>query len=331
MVGRPLAEFTLAPAKYDEFRRGVWDPRARLDDMDLNGVYASLNFPSSVWGFAGRRFSTMRDQEAGLASLLAYNDWMLDEWCATDRDRYIPCQVPWLSDPVRAAQEVRRNRGRGFRAVSFSENPELLGFPHLYSEHWDPFFAACDDTGTVVNLHVGSSGAIVRPSSVSPSEVSFALFPLNGVLALVDWVFAKIPVRFPQLRIVLSEAGVSWVPMVLERLARSRRQMESSTTWSATDPDPVEVVRRNFWFTSIEEPSAFRLLDLIGSDRVMVEADYPHADSSWPDTQGVLRACIGSCPPSVVRRLCYENAAALYEHPCPPERLLAASVIGRTR
>ena len=99
--------------------------------------------------------------------------------------------------------------------------------------------------------------------------------------------------------------------------------------WSATDPHPVELLHRNFWFTSIEDPSAFRMLDLIGEDRVMVETDYPHADSSWPDTQALIRQQLGSLPEPTIKKVCFENAAALYRHPQPPDHLLAASALLR--
>ncbi len=324
-VGRPMQEWSLAPQKYSDFRAGVYDVHSRVLDMDLNGVWASLNFPSFMWGFAGKRLSAMRDQEAGYAAFRAYNDWVLDEWCGPYPQRFISCQIPWLSDPKIAASEIRRNAARGFRSVSFSENPEGLGLPGIYTDYWDPFFAACEQTGTVVNLHVGSSGSIIRPSTASPADVTVALFPLNSVQASVDWVFSKIPLRFPELRIVLSESGVSWVPMVIERLNRSYRQAESSHTWTANDPDPVDILRRSFWFTSIEDPAAFQLLDRIGVDNVMVETDYPHADSSWPTSQAIFRRDLGHLPLATVEKVMFRNASELYGHPLPPESMLASS------
>ena len=149
----------------------------------------------------------MKDPALGLASLQAYNDWMIEEWCATDRARFIPCQLPWLSDPEIAAAEIRRNAERGFRAVSFSENPEGLGFASIYDTSWDPFFAACAETETIVNLHVGSSGRTPNPSADSPPEAIAALFPLSGMETVVDWIYAKVPIRHPELQVVLSEAG----------------------------------------------------------------------------------------------------------------------------
>jgi predicted TIM-barrel fold metal-dependent hydrolase len=327
--GRPMPEWGMMASTYDEMRRGVWDSKARVADMDLTGVWASLCFGSTIWGFAGTRFSKMADPELGLACLRAYNDWMIDEWCGAAPERYIPCQLPWLSDAEVAAAEIRRNAERGFRAVSFSENPEGLGFPNVYDEYWNPFFRACEETQTVVNLHVGSSGSTRRPSSVSAEGVATALFPVSGLEALIDWVFAGVPERFPDMTIALSEAGMSWVPMAYERLRRAHRQAVAVGKGWPYKASPEELARRAFVFTSIEDPAGFRMLDLIGEDSVMVETDYPHYDSTWPESQAMVRGELTGLAPSVIRKVCYENAARIYRHPLPPAEMIEASEIGR--
>lgn len=326
-AGRDKSEWGTFGITFDEVRPGVWDSKARLRDMDLTGVWSSLCFGSTIWGFAGKKFSQMSDREVGLACLKAYNDWMIEEWCAAAPDRYIPCQLPWLADPYEAAAEIRRNAERGFRAVSFSENPEGLGFPNVYSPYWDPFFQACEDTGTVVNLHVGSSGTVHSPCSSSVVDVLVALFPVSGLEALIDWIYAGVPVRYPQLTIALSEAGVSWVPMALERLRRAHRH-DVGGGWPKGAPDPDELVRRNFVFTSIEDPSGFQALDIIGEDNVMVETDYPHTDSTWPGCQATVRMELSELSPQRVRKVCYENAARIYRSPLPPAEWIARSEVG---
>ena len=317
-VGRPMKDWIQLEIGYDEMRPGVRDPARRLEDMDLIGEWASLCFPSIAWGFAGKVFSQMKDRELGLASVRAYNDWMLEEWCGVAPDRFIACQVPWLADPLVAAEEIRRNAERGFQCVTFSENPHGLGFASLYSGHWDPFFQACQETETVINLHVGSSGSIRQPSPETPIAAVTALFPLSGIEALYDWIFARVPVRFPDLRIVTSEAGVAWVPLVADRLASVYRRRESyAPDWLDSDPTFLEVMHRNFYFTSIDDPSAFHNLDVIGADKIMLESDYPHADSTWPDTQAVFRSEMEHLPADVVRQISYGTAARLYHHPEP--------------
>jgi predicted TIM-barrel fold metal-dependent hydrolase len=329
-VGRPISEWDTSPQRFDEFRPGVMDLTARLADMDLCGIWASLCFPSSIWGFTGSVLSQLRDQAVGLAAVRAYNDWMLEDWCSGAPERFIACQIPWLSDPELAAEEIRRNAARGFRSVSFSENPEGKGYPSLYSGHWDPVFAACEETGTVISLHVGSSGVINQPSSDSPIDVLTVLFPVNGITAIVDWIYARIPVRYPGIRIALSESGASWVPMVIERLHRAWRQVDARlSSWERSDGDPVDYLHRNFWFTSLEDPSAFHALSLIGEDKIMVETDFPHQDSTWPDAQDMIRRELSHLAPETVAKVCYGNACHVYQHPAPPPALLATSEVGR--
>ncbi len=318
-AGRVLEEWKGASrCRYSDFRPSASDGTARLADMDGAGVWASLCFSSTIWGFAGTRFSKFADPELGLACLRAYNDWMVEEWCATDPRRFVPCQLPWLLDAELAADEIRRNAERGVHAVSFSENPEALGLPSIYDDAWDPFFAACSETGTVVNLHVGSSGRVSNPSTASPPEVIAALFPVSGIETVVDWIYSKVPVRHPALKIVLSEAGLSWVPMVIERLRRAHRIVAASEVWTSDDPDPVELLHRNFWFASLEDPAGFRMLDLIGEDHVLVETDFPHMDSTWPGCQAMIRSELSDLPPATIAKVCYENACRLYQHPGPP-------------
>ena len=143
---------------YDEMRPGCYDPTARLADMDLNHTQGSLAFPSMP-RFCGQMFheQTADDRALGLALVRAYNDWMVEEWCGDSGGRLIPLCVSPLWDADVAAAEIRRNADRGVRAVTFSEIPYFLGLPSIHSGYWDPFFAACADTGTVVCLHIGSS------------------------------------------------------------------------------------------------------------------------------------------------------------------------------
>ena len=255
----------------------------------------------------------MKDRALGLLALRAYNDWIIEAWTAPHPDRMIPCQLSWLLDPDVAATEIRRNAERGFKAVSFSENPEKLGLPSVYQAHWDPFFRACEETDTVVNLHVGSSSETLVPSSDSPVAVLAALFPVNGLAAAIDWLFAGVPVRFPSIKIAFSEGGIGWVPMLLDRLRYMERYGWDWAEFGAVPP--VEVVRRNYWFTTFGDPTTLELRHAIGVDRIMVEVDYPHGDSTWPDTQSLLQSQFCGIPADETDLMTHINASRLYRHP----------------
>jgi predicted TIM-barrel fold metal-dependent hydrolase len=234
-IGRPPEELSAEPSRFDEMRRGCWDIDERIKDMDIAGVWASLNFPSLLPGFAGQRLAGTTDPELGFAVFQAYNDWHLEAWAGAYPDRIIPCELPWLADPVIAAAEVRRNAERGFKAVTFSENPEKLGYPSIHTDHWDPFFEACQETETPVCLHIGSSSATITASSDAPfDEVAFMFF-VNAIVTSVDWLYARVPMRFPDLKIVLSEGGIGWLPGFLDRLDHQARYQGFTDTWDGLD------------------------------------------------------------------------------------------------
>ena len=318
VVGRPKDEWSMDPVRFDEMRKGCWDIHARIDDMDRAGTWASLCFPSLLAGFAGTMFARARDAELGQACVRAWNDWHHEVWAATYPERIIPLQITYLNDPEVAAQEVRRNAARGFKALSFVENPHHVGLPSMYTDHWDPLLAACEETDTVICLHTGSAAWSAGGSPGAPLELSTTLFPVNGLVATADWLWARIPLRFPRLNIALSEGGIGWVPMLLDRLdyVMAHSAVGGAGVWHG-DLTPSEAVRRNFWFCTIDDPSTIDTRYRIGVENIMLEVDYPHGDSTWPDTQAVVEKYWGHFPAHELRKMCSENAARLYRHPLP--------------
>lgn len=313
VAGRPVDEYSFDPTRFDQMRRGTWDVTHRLTDMNLDGVYASLNFPSFIPGFAGQRlYVTAKDTELAVACTRAWNDWMLEEWCAAAPDRFIPMQLPIWSDPQLAADEIRKNAARGFTAVTFSEAPHLLGYPSLHTGYWDPVMAACEETGTVICLHVGSSSSSPATAPDAPSDAVGALFFAYAMFAAVDWMFSMIPVRFPNIKICLSEGGLGWVAGLIDRFDHMNRYSAMYGTWNGITETPAEVFRRNFWFCAIDDPSSFLQVDVIGAENIMVESDYPHADTTWPVTQDKLHAQIGRLPTAQQEMIAWRNAADLF-------------------
>ena len=319
VAGRPIEECTYDPVRYDEMRLGTYDIHARVHDMDLDGVYASVNFPSALAGFCGHRLQLgISDPDLALTVVRASNDWHLEGWAGVYPDRIIPCQIPWLLDPEVAAAEIRSNAARGFKAVSFSENPEPLGLPSIHTGYWDPMLRACEETETVVCLHVGSSGATPTTSSDAPGDAIGVLFFGVAMFAAVDWLYSKIPVRFPNLKIVLAEGGVGWVAGLLDRLDHVGRYQAIYGTWEGIDLTPREVLQRNFWFCALEDDAAFDVRHHIGVENILVETDYPHLDGTWPNTQEQLWRQLGNLPHDDMQKIAWGNAAALFRHPVPP-------------
>ncbi len=238
VVGRPVSEYGFEPARFDEMRRGAWDIHARVKDMDVNGVYASLNFPSFLPGFAGQRLQQVTtDRDLAMASVRAWNDWHIEAWAGAYPPHRIipPCQLPWLLDPEVGARMIYENAERGFHAVTFSEkNPALLG-----AAHHPLRLLGADDGGLRghrhrVNLHIGSSGT--SPSTTDdapPPDVAGVLFFAYAISAAVDWLYSGVCTRYPDLRICLSEGGIGWVAGLLDRLDHMLSYHEMYGTWKA--------------------------------------------------------------------------------------------------
>ena len=318
VVGRPRAEWSMAAADFEEMRRGCWEIHARVADMDLAGIGASVCFPSLIAGFSGSVFSSSKDPELGLACVRAWNDWHHEVWAGTYPGRIIPTQITWLRDPTVAAELVRENAARGFRALSFTELPAKLGLPSLHTGHWDPLLAACEETGTVLCLHTGSGSWVPLSCDDPPFELLPTLFPVNAYVAAADWLWSGVCTRFPGLQIAMSEGGLGWVNMLADRcdyvLDHSASGVDGGH-WS-DERRPSEVMAESFWYCSIDDPSTLGgVLERFGPDHVMLEVDYPHADSTWPDTQRYVHDAIGQLAPDVIAKLTHENAEKLFRWP----------------
>jgi predicted TIM-barrel fold metal-dependent hydrolase len=317
MAGRRYETVEREPARFDQMRAGCFDPHERVRDMDINGVWASMNFPSQITGFCGRVFAHASDQELGLACTRAWNDWLYEEWYLPYPDRIIPLGITFLSHPDIGAAEIRRNAERGFRSVTLPERPHRIGLPSLFDEYWDPIIKACVDTDTVISLHVGSSGGYERPPG-SPHQLGATLFGSLSLAACAEWLWSGYPLRFPDLKIAMSEGGIGWVAMLLDRLDNAVDRSGYGRGWPIR---PADVLTRNFWFCTLDDPSTIDTRHRIGVENIMFETDYPHGDGTWPDTQKLIGDVWGHLPTPELRAMLCENAAKLYRFPLPAEVL----------
>jgi predicted TIM-barrel fold metal-dependent hydrolase len=308
------------PVSFAGMRPSVYDIDARVADMDLDGIYASLCFPSFVGGFGGVRLQTLsKDTEFALALVRAWNDWHFEEWAGPYPGRIIPNQLPYLHDSQIAADEIYKNAERGFHSVTFPESPHEAGLPSLHSGFWDKFVQACADTDTVICVHTGSAGVLPATAIDAPRDVTSALFGAGySLTTTVDWFYSQYAYRHPSLKIVISEGGLGWVPSLLDRLDHHYgKQGDRTGMWTGSDLSPSELLQRNFWFCLLDEPSAVVLRHRIGIDRILFETDFPHADASWPDSQALLHKHIGDLPKDEQDKIAWRNAAELFRLDIP--------------
>ena len=312
-VGFDRDDMTMSPMTYDEMRPGCYEPKARVDDMELNWVEASLSFPSFP-RFCGQTFLEAKDRELAEACVYAYNDWMVDEWCGDSGGRLIPLPIIPLWDVELAAAEVRRNAARGAHAVCFSEIPAVLGLPSIHTGDWDPFFAACAETRTVVCMHIGSSSKMPATSADAPVAVAATLSFGNAMSSLTDFLFSGVLVRFPDLKLAYSEGQIGWIPYILERA--DDVWLEHRAWGGVRDivPEPPSTYYyRQVFGCFFRDRHGIESLQRVGVDNTTFETDYPHTDSTWPHTKKVAQELMAGLPDDVVYKLVRGNAIRMLE------------------
>ncbi len=295
---------------YEEMRDGCYDPKARLEDMDVNHVEASLCFPSFP-RFCGQTFMEADDKVLAKLCVEAYNDWMVEEWCGGTDGRLIPlCIIP-LWDVDLAAAEIRRNAARGVRAVCFSEIPPYLGLPSVHDAdgYWEPFVRACEETQTVINMHIGSSSKMPSTSDDAPAAVGSTLTFNNAMASMSDWLFSGLLEKFPTVKVAYSEGQIGWIPYILER---ADKVWEDNRAWGGVGdkvPEPPSAYYyRQMYGCFFDDEVGLEMLDRVGVSNITFETDYPHSDSTWPHTKEVAEKLMGHLPDDVIRKLVRGNA-----------------------
>ena len=279
-----------------------------------------------------------------LLCVQAYNDWMIDEWCGRAPGRYIPLTLIPLWDPTLAAAEVRRNAARGSTAVAFSENPAMLRLPTIQDPggHWDPLMAACEETETVLCMHIGSSSKRLTMSDESPMLVTMSWGPpLLIAGAMIEWIFSPVVRKFPGVKVALAEGGIGWMPFFLEKAAQV---VEKHQYWIANGDvrhdslsgqievderaaidlqgfSVMDMFRKHIYGCFIDDVHGVRNLDAIGFDNVMIETDYPHSDSTWPNCLEHAQKQLAGISPENRHKIMRGNAERLFRFTPAPDPL----------
>ncbi|MFW0785803.1 amidohydrolase family protein [Gordonia sp. CPCC 206044] len=313
VAGKRPEEYGAEPIRYSDMLPGCYDVAARVRDMDIEGVQAQLNFPSFP-RFAGTVFLEADDKELALLCVRAWNDYVLEEWCAAAPDRFIPLVLVPLWDVHEAVAEVERTAALGARAISFVENPVPLGLPSFHTDYWDPFFSACEEHEMVLCVHFGSSGYSPRTAPEAPMAVMISLFGCNSMYATADLLFSPVFHRHPKLKFALSEGGIGWVPYMLERI---------DTTWEKhryyqnidQTVRPSDLFREHIFGCFIEDQHGIDNRHQVGIDNITWEGDYPHSDSNWPNSRKLLAEALLDVPDDEAHKMVELNARRLFRFP----------------
>ncbi len=312
VAGKPREMFNVDASRYDEMRPGCYDVHQRVRDMNAGGQLAGLNFPNFT-GFSGQVLNQGPDRDANLVMIKAYNDWHIGDWCGAYPDRFIPCGILPLFDVDASVAEIRRLAAMGCHAVTFSENPEALQMPSIFSDHWDRLFAAACDEGTVLCCHVGSASRTIPSSPDAPAGVRMTLSSTMSIFTLVDLLWAPFWHRFPDLRFSLTEGDVGWIPYFLWR---AEHVHDRHAGWTKHDfgayAGPRDIFDRHILCCFINDPIGVKLVDDLNVDNLCWESDFPHSDGTWPEAPERAAALLASLPVETIDKITHENAMRHY-------------------
>jgi predicted TIM-barrel fold metal-dependent hydrolase len=283
VAGRVPEEFGMEPLAFSHVRKGCYDVKARIEDMNANGQLGGLCFPTFV-AFGGVLFLGAKDKQAAKVIISAYNDWHIDEWCGSAPGRFIPLAILPLWDIDACVSEAKRVANKGCHTISLPDNPSAKGLPSIHTGYWDPLFKVMSENKMVISAHIGSGWAPPHASNESPIDAWIVTMPMAIANAAADWLFSDVFKKFPTLKLALSEGGIGWVPYFMERADFSYKHHHR---WTHSSKNlggklPSEVFREHIITCFIDDKFGLQNIEKLNAKHVTWECDYPHSDSLWP-------------------------------------------------
>ena len=311
VVGRLPEEYGMEPSSLEEMRDGVYKVDDRINDMNANGIAASLNFGTCV-GFDGGRFHKAEDKSLSLIHMRAYNDWHVDEWCGAHPGRFIPCGILPTWDMKATVEEIKRLAKKGCTAISMNEAPTSQGLPSIHNEYWEPMWKALVEHDIVTCLHIGAGHPAPHASMDSPIEAWITTMPMSVSTGAADWLNLEALLKYPNMKIALSESGIGWIPYFMERADFSHARHKAWTNSGFGGLKPSDIFKRHFMSCFIDDAFGLKNLDSLNEDMVAYECDYPHSDTLWPEVPEYLWKSIQHLTEAQIEKVTNGNAMRFF-------------------
>jgi uncharacterized protein len=293
---------------YDDGRKGIRrlsDPELRLKDQERDGVQAEV-----LYGILGASMR-LNDDEAATEMLRIYNEWLVD-FGRAHPERYATLACIPSHDIDAAVDEVNRVAKAG--VVRGLEIANRVGMKALYEPWWNPLWDVAAETRLPIHLHT-IGGGLPDFNKLEPKvqRAAFAAaissFQMYMAIPLMSLIFAGVLEHHPQIRIVIGESGIGWIPYILDHM-----DLEWEDQFKDLDLKmrPSEYWRRQGYATYQTDRIGIKMIDEIGENNIMWGSDFPHPDGVWPDSQEYIQRELGHLPERVRRKVICENAGKLY-------------------
>ena len=295
---------------WDDCARGTChpsDPALRVAAQDRDGIVGEVLY--GVLGMA----DAIADQAVAAAVMQAYNEW-LGEFCAYDPARLVGVACLPSKNPAAAAQEIRRCADRGLHAVEIAMTHDLLP---LWRQEFAPIWKAADECGAIVHLHTIGPPIDPRHATTERERASWVggwltVFQLRMIERVAELIFGGVLHAYENMRVVVGESGIGWLPYVLERM--DDQWSQRFTHLELTMP-PSGYWQRQMAATFQVDEAGLLLADRIGVHTLLWGSDFPHGDGVWPDSLAVIDKQFTDIPDATRRAITYDNAARIYGFP----------------
>ncbi len=287
----------------DPFRPS--DPRRRMEDMERDGIWSSMVYgPTALFSLG------IDDPEVNLMAIRAWNDWAAEVFNAYMPDRLNAFPELPVSSPADAVAELERVAALGHRGACMN------GFEaDIRDPAWDLLWSAAQDAGIPISFHIGG-GTRFNPRKRDWQIAGFAaVAPMQMDEVLATMIFSGALERHPRLKIVLAESGIGWLPYLVARMDATFEKHCIPHPERNISTMPSELFRRQVFATFEEEPLGPELIPLLGPDNFMWACDYPHPDSTWPNSRAAIDHALGKLGDAAVRKVTGENCRVLYNLP----------------
>lgn len=295
------------------------DPALRVKEMAVDGVSAEVLYPTRALDQFGIADAALQE-----ACFQVYNEW-LEQYCAVCPERLFGVACISLLRMDRALKEVERAQKAGARGLMIWQSaPPELSFAGNY---YDPFWEAAQALELPVSLHILTGPPFVPGFTLQkrtpPQFLNFTVtLKLSlGMSSLVDIMASGTFDRFPRLKVIVVENEVSWMPFFISQLDKytGEKYTKKLGFESLMKRRPSEYLGRNVFATFFNDPPAASLIERWGADSWMWSNDFPHPNSTWPNSREVIQRDIGALAPAVQAKLVRENVARVYGLPeIPP-------------
>lgn len=269
--------------------------------------------------------SSLSNPQAAAAVATAYNRYLIEGWLSRD-PRLKGSLVVATQDAERAAEEIR----------AFGDHPDVVqvllpcaATSDYGRPHYHPIYEAAVEAGLPVAIHAGGEGLGIDPPTATGCSSYYAewhtLLVQCAMSHVVSLVFHGVFEEYPELRVVVIEAGVTWLPPLLWRMDAEWEALRLDAPWVKQTPDETVCEHVRLTTQPLEEldsPEKLRrTLESVDGleDMLMFATDYPYRDFDRPDLVSQR------LPASWREKVMSENARVLYGLPARP---VGAAVAG---